>query len=256
MALLIVAAGCSNSGRALPPAGPNQTQSIVTTTVATTAVSTPGSDGSGAPAVDGEGTDSTAVVDETDQAGASDQGDGATVSTLAPFGTGGAARSSTPGTVSAGADSQLPDAAGPLTLTAPWTNDGAIPAQYTCKGAGTSPAISWKNVMPSSTEVAIVFTDPDAADFVHWVVWGIPSSVSALAGGLPSSSYKQATNGFGAVGYGAPCPPAGTSHTYVMTLYELTAPLTLASGSTAADVIAQLDQEDINSLSVSGQATG
>ena len=242
---MFTAAGCSNSGRALPPAGPNQTQTIVTTTTPSTAAGTTTGDESGngesTDATDPEGSASTlSPLDSAEATDGTSVGDGAVADTA----TG----------ITGVAESQLPNAAGPLSLTAPWTNEGDIPAQYTCKGDGTSPALSWKNVMPSSIEVAIVMTDPDAADFVHWVVWGIPASVSSLPAGLPSSTYKQATNGFGAVGYGAPCPPAGTSHTYVVTLYELTSGLSLPAGSSANDVIAQLDQEDINSVTVSGQA--
>ena len=33
-----------------------------------------------------------------------------------------------------------------LTMTLPWADNGTIDPSLTCKGAGTSPAVSWKNV--------------------------------------------------------------------------------------------------------------
>jgi Raf kinase inhibitor-like YbhB/YbcL family protein len=248
IALLVLAAGCSNSGRELPPAGPNQTQSIVTTTIPSTTTAASGDetgDTNETAADEADGVSSDTVDDELTIPAEPDSGD-STDSTSADG-------SESTDSVTGVADSQLPSAPGPLSVTVPWTNDGQIPVEFTCNGAGLSPAISWTNVMPSSKEVALVFTDPDASDFVHWVIWGIPSTVTSLPAGIPSTTFFQATNGFGKIGYGAPCPPTG-SHTYVLTLYELSDSLTLPSGSPAADVIAQLDQADINSVAVTGQA--
>jgi phosphatidylethanolamine-binding protein (PEBP) family uncharacterized protein len=106
--------------------------------------------------------------------------------------------------------------------------------------------------MASSKQVAIVLIDTDNADFVHWVIWGIPSTVRSLPAGVPSTTYSQATNEFGNVGYAAPCVQGGL-HTYVVTLYELEAALTLPAGSPAADVLADLDTESTNSVTVSGR---
>jgi Raf kinase inhibitor-like YbhB/YbcL family protein len=152
-----------------------------------------------------------------------------------------------------GDDTRLPDAAGPLTLTLPWADGDQIPVEFTCHGAAGSPPVSWSNLLPATKQVALVFTDPDAADFVHWVIWGIPASVTSLPAAVAPTLYAQAVNGFGTIGYGAPCPPSGT-HTYEMTLYELTDPLTLAAGSAAEDVISRLNVDGTDSVLVSGQA--
>ena len=47
----------------------------------------------------------------------------------------------------------------------------------------------------------------------------------------------QGINGFGKLGYGGPCPPRGSSHHYVFTLYALDAPVTLPPRATKADVL-------------------
>ena len=43
-------------------------------------------------------------------------------------------------------------------------------------------------------------------------------------------------NDFGRIGWGGPCPPAGTPHDYVFTLYALPAPLALPEDVSAEAV--------------------
>src|SRR5947209_2328748 len=62
-----------------------------------------------------------------------------------------------------------------FTLTsADFPPGGKIPASASCDGAGTPPAFSWANVPAGTVELALTMTDPDADNFVHWVVAGIP----------------------------------------------------------------------------------
>jgi Raf kinase inhibitor-like YbhB/YbcL family protein len=76
--------------------------------------------------------------------------------------------------------------------------------------------------------------DPDAHDFLHWIAWNIPATVSGLeagaSGDLPGSA-GEGTTDFGGRrrGYRGPCPPSGT-HDYVITLYAL--PIALADAGT------------------------
>lgn len=184
---LLTLAACSDDGRTLRPAGPNQTLSIITTT------------------------------------------------------------SAAPTTV---AKAVQPGANG-FIVTAPWTDGGLIDAQYTCKGADISPAISWSGVPAEAKELAISLVDLDASDFAHWVVAGIDPASTGIATGKVPAGAIQAANGFGEAKYSGPCPPDG-QHKYLLTLYALSEPSNLADGVAAAAAIDILQSGQVASALVSG----
>ena len=106
-----------------------------------------------------------------------------------------------------------------------------IPIQYVMPGAGgknISIPLAWRNVPPGAKSFALSIVDPHpvAQNWVHWLVIGIPSSVTSIEEGasrkkMPSGSVEL-KNSFGDLGYGGPQPPKGTGdHPYVVTLYAL-----------------------------------
>lgn len=104
----------------------------------------------------------------------------------------------------------------PFTLTSTAFHDGGVvPRRFTCDGEDVSPDIAWSGAPDGTRALVLIVIDPDARDFVHWLVYDMTGSP---AGGLPlgiSSSPDappQGTNGFGKRGYGGPCPPSGTHH--------------------------------------------
>ena len=111
-----------------------------------------------------------------------------------------------------------------------------IPRTYTCDGADVSPPVSWK-VPPDTAELALLVEDPDAPNgtFVHWVLYGISPDVASLAEGS-SAVGTNGTNSFGKKGYGGPCPPKGTRHRYVFTVWALSEKTKLAEGATASQL--------------------
>jgi Raf kinase inhibitor-like YbhB/YbcL family protein len=123
-----------------------------------------------------------------------------------------------------------------FSLTSPaFAEGGQIPTEHGCDGGDSPIPLRWSGTPDGTSELALVMDDPDARGFVHWVVTGIPASVSELgAGGLPAGA-REGQNDFGRAGYGGPCPPSG-SHRYVLTLYALSAPLELAGSPSAEDV--------------------
>jgi len=115
-------------------------------------------------------------------------------------------------------------------------DEGAqIPARHTCDGEDAALPFSWSGTPDSTVELALLFDDPDARGFVHWLVVGIPASASEIGpAGLPEGA-REGRNDFGRTGYGGPCPPSG-SHRYVATLYALSGPLDLQSGTTVDEL--------------------
>jgi hypothetical protein len=116
-----------------------------------------------------------------------------------------------------------------LQFTSPAFVEGAsIPAKHTCDGADLSPPLKWGKVPPGTKGLALICDDSDApvGTWVHWVIYGLPASVTELPEGLPTtetlpSGAKQGINDFRRIGYGGPCPPGGPSHRYFFKLYAL-----------------------------------
>ena len=105
-------------------------------------------------------------------------------------------------------------------------NGVSIPVRFTCdaSGGGVSPALRWLGEPSGTQSFALIMDDPDARDFVHWLLWDIPPSVHSLNEGATSDGIP-GTNSFGERGYGGPCPPqGGGSHTYVFRLFALDVP--------------------------------
>jgi hypothetical protein len=123
-----------------------------------------------------------------------------------------------------------------FTLTSSSFQDGgAIPTRHTCDGQDVSPALAWEGAPAGTAAFALIVDDPDARGFVHWVAFNLAGGPSGdLAEAQPAKAFfGQGRNDFGRVGYGGPCPPAGT-HRYRFTLFALSQPLVL-SGEPAAN---------------------
>jgi Raf kinase inhibitor-like YbhB/YbcL family protein len=111
---------------------------------------------------------------------------------------------------------------------------GTIPAEFTCNGDDVSPPLEWSGASQMATGYALIMEDPDANDFVHWVVFNIPGDTTSLDSGDDGGG-TVGTNQLGTQRYLGPCPPSG-SHDYVFTLYSLFEPLDLGPEATAEDV--------------------
>jgi Raf kinase inhibitor-like YbhB/YbcL family protein len=129
-----------------------------------------------------------------------------------------------------------------LTLTLPWADSAAIDPAYTCKGAGTSPAVQWTGVPINAGELAVTVTDDDAQGFVHWVIAGLDPTTSGIAAGTVPTGAAQALNGGATVGWYGPCPPAGAKHRYRFTLYALSSPTGLVNGADTKTALAAVER--------------
>ncbi len=136
-----------------------------------------------------------------------------------------------------------------IRLTSSAFSEGAaIPARYTCDGQDISPPLKWSNIPPGTKSFALVCDDPDApvGIWVHWVLYGLPGSASALQEGLPTAETlvngaKQGLNDFRRIGYGGPCPPGGSPHRYFFKLYALSVELDLPPKATKKDLLQAME---------------
>jgi Raf kinase inhibitor-like YbhB/YbcL family protein len=143
----------------------------------------------------------------------------------------------------------------PATLTVTstdFTEGAAIPADFTCKGAGRAPSLSWSGDTKGAKALAVVVDDPDAPSgtYVHWIVLDLPASTTALSSN-GVRGLKEAKNSSSKKGWTPPCPPSGLHH-YRFTVYALKQATGLGDGADRSDA---LDAVTKNAIA-SGRLTG
>ncbi len=133
---------------------------------------------------------------------------------------------------------------GHLRLSSPAFNDGGtIPARFGCEDLNLSPPLRWSDVPDGAVQLALVMADLGApgGTFHHWIVVGIDPGVTALqAGELPAGALAM-RNSADSVGYVGPCPPAGETHEYLITVFPLGKKVALGPDSPVADALAAID---------------
>ncbi len=111
-----------------------------------------------------------------------------------------------------------------LKVTSPSFREGEmIPGKFTCDGENISPEIRWEDFSEDTKSLALICDDPDApsGDFVHWVVYNIPSKIDGFGENAEISEIADlGMTDYGRKGYGGPCPPYGTHH-YHFKVYAL-----------------------------------
>ena len=142
-----------------------------------------------------------------------------------------------------------------MKLTSPTIeHDKQMPKKHTVDGDPAepskkhiSPALMWEGAPKETKEFALVMYDPDARNFVHWVVYKIPADVKKLPEALPNGKENaeltapvkitQGTSSFGRIGYLGPAArPGGGVHHYHFRLYALDKNLDLKPGATRKEL--------------------
>lgn len=129
---------------------------------------------------------------------------------------------------------------------------GALPVLYTCDGKDVSPQLSWSGIPKNTQSLVLIVSDPDApgGTFYHWLVYNIPVSTTELAEGiqqLPAGA-MMGTNSFDKKQYNGPCPPKGTAHTYLYTLYALDIKLKLPAGADGKTLLENMQDHTLQKI--------
>ncbi len=106
----------------------------------------------------------------------------------------------------------------PITVTSSaFTAGQPIPQKYACEdrgGQNLSPPLAWAGAPSGTVSIAVVVTDPDADNFIHWVLVDVPPQVMSLTEAQVPAGVRKVQEWFG------PCPPSGV-HDYVFAVYAL-----------------------------------
>lgn len=130
-----------------------------------------------------------------------------------------------------------------LITSSSFKEGGMIPAKYTCDGENISPPLEWSQIPEGTKSFALISDDPDApaGDWVHWVLYNLPPSVTSLVENILKektleNGAKQGINDFRKTGYDGPCPPGGT-HRYFFKLFALDTMLEEKENMTKSDLL-------------------
>ncbi len=116
-----------------------------------------------------------------------------------------------------------------------FTQDEAIPVQFSCDGDNVSPELAWSGIPEGTASLVLIMDDPDAPGGVwdHWILFNIPPDLGGIAQG--GTAGTDGNNSWDRTGYGGPCPPGGT-HRYFFKLYALDTTLDLPEGSYKGEI--------------------
>jgi hypothetical protein len=113
--------------------------------------------------------------------------------------------------------------------SAAFAHNGDIPLRFTCDGQDIIVPLKWTEVPAGTKSFALIVDDPDVPDpaaprriWVHWVLYNLPASVTALPEKLESlpAGTLEGLNDWKQTGYRGPCPPIG-KHRYFHRVYAL-----------------------------------
>jgi Raf kinase inhibitor-like YbhB/YbcL family protein len=100
-----------------------------------------------------------------------------------------------------------------------------VPRRFACTGEDLSPEFVWGDAPAGTQSLALLFDDP-GAPWIHWLAYNLPPDLRGLPEDIPAGETLpvgglQGINSWGSRDYRGPCPPEGSTHTYVFTLYAV-----------------------------------
>ncbi len=152
------------------------------------------------------------------------------------------------GTVTIGS----PPSGATVQLLAPFVDGGVFDVRHTCDGDDLAPPLSWTPAPTGTQEIAVTLVDDAAPDAPLWVMSGIDAFATSLAEGVVPEFAVVATNDRGVTGYSGPCPSAGGSGSYTLTVHFLDQVTELAEPVPASDLQAFVKGATFASASITG----
>lgn len=132
--------------------------------------------------------------------------------------------------------------------SAAFENGAAIPKKHTGEADNVSPPLRWADAPAGTKAYAVICHDPDAPlitpsgkyGYVHWVLYGIPGSVTELGEG--TKAHVAGKNERGEGGYTGPMPPNGHGiHHYFFWVIALKEDVKLPAGLTLWELLEKIE---------------
>jgi len=118
-----------------------------------------------------------------------------------------------------------------------------LPISCTIDGVGAPPALSFSGLPEAAKSLVVLCEDPDAPQlepFLHWSVYGIPSSASSVDA-QTQHDYRVGKNSRSDLGYTPAAPPPGHGpHHYHFQVFALDVPIELAPGAEREELLDQM----------------
>jgi phosphatidylethanolamine-binding protein (PEBP) family uncharacterized protein len=133
-----------------------------------------------------------------------------------------------------------------------------MPVAYEC--TGPNPPVTWTAPPAGADALVLILDDPDANDFAHWAVYGIPPTESGLAEAISGQDVAadlppgatELDNGFRYAGSGGSCPPA--VHLYRWRIWAVTEDFSFTPSGSATQQFHDLaDAAEAASLGSAGR---
>jgi len=148
--------------------------------------------------------------------------------------------------------------AGSLQISSPSFNQNEVlPVQFTCDGAGTSPALQFSGAPRGTRSLVLIVVDPDVprsiksdGRFLHWALWNLAANRSEIIEGQRALGLNE--NGPG--DYIPPCPATG-EHRYLFQLYAIDYVIGNARISNEADLRAAMEGHVLERSELVGRYT-
>jgi hypothetical protein len=145
-----------------------------------------------------------------------------------------------------------------LEISSPSFNQNEVlPEQFTCDGAGTSPALRFSGVPRGTRSLVLIVVDPDVPTsinpdgrFLHWALWNLAASRTAIIEGQRALGLN--ANGPG--DYLPPCPTNG-EHRYLFQLFAIDFVIGNARISSEADLRSAMEGHVLEQSELVGRYT-
>lgn len=140
-----------------------------------------------------------------------------------------------------------------MQLTSVFSDNQAIPGQFTCDGENINPKLNITEIPEKTKSLSLIVDDPDApgGNFIHWVMWNVGAETKQIEENSIPAGAVVGKNDFGNNEYGGPCPPSGT-HRYQFTVYALDTKIDLPASAGKKELLAAMNDHILSQAMLVG----